>query len=220
MLRHFFAAPDFLALLRFWDSVRAAAGVAVWDGDFAIVPAALLPNLIVVTWVPVPVYRYIGSECAHRFGADTTGLPVLETLGGAYGRYISALGDEVIQRRAPIFSASVLAVGDELTVTGRLFAPFAAAPAAAPSVVMSMQLFSRSAFKLGAVGRSGFVSESQRLLVAGVPEFCARLDEARRYHHLSRFVSARAQASEWDDVAHELASGILVALTPFHDDEG
>jgi hypothetical protein len=23
MLRHFFAAPDFLALLHFWDSVRA-----------------------------------------------------------------------------------------------------------------------------------------------------------------------------------------------------
>jgi len=220
MLRHFFAAPDFLALLRFWDSVRASSGIAVWDGDIAIVPAELLPNLVVATWVPVPVYRYIGSECAHRFGADTTGLPIRETLGGAYGRYISGLGDEVIQLRAPIFSASVLEVGDELTVTGRLFAPFAAAPAAAPSVVMSVQLFTRSAFKLSVVGRSGFVNESQRLLIAGVPEFCARLDEARRYHNLARFVSTRAQASELDDIVHELASGVVVALTPFRDDQG
>ncbi len=220
MLHNFFAAPDFLALLRFWDRVRAASGVAVWDGDFAIVPAELLPNLIVAAWSPVPVYRYVGRECADRFGADPTGLPVLETLGGAYGRYIRTLGDEVIERRAPIFSASVLEVGDEVTVTGRLFAPFAAAPAAAPSMVMSVQLFSRAAFKPNAVGRSGFVNENQRLLIAGVPEVCARLDEARRYHHLARFVSARPQASEWDDVARHLASGALVALTPFRDDDG
>jgi hypothetical protein len=126
----------------------------------------------------------------------------------------------VIKRRAPIFSASVLEVGDELTVTGRLFAPFAAAPAAAPSMVMSVQLFSRAPFKLNAIGRSGFVNESQRLLIADVPEFCARLDEARRYHHLARFVSERAQASEWDDIARHLTSGALVALTPFRDDEG
>src|SRR5258708_22958662 len=100
MLHNFFAAPDFIALLRFWDRVRAASGVAVWDGDFAIVPAELLPNLIVAAWSPVPVYRYVGRECADRFGADPTGLPVLETLGGAYGRYIRTLGDEVMERRA------------------------------------------------------------------------------------------------------------------------
>src|SRR5260221_5051819 len=99
MLHNFFAAPDFLALLRFWDRVRAPSGVAVWDGDFAIVPAELLPNLIVAAWSPVPVYRYVGRECADRFGADPTGLPVLETLGGAYGRYIRTLGDEVMERR-------------------------------------------------------------------------------------------------------------------------
>jgi len=75
MLHNFFAAPDFLALLRFWDRVRAPSGVAVWDGDFAIVPAELLPNLIVAAWSPVPVYRYVGRECADRFGADPTGLP-------------------------------------------------------------------------------------------------------------------------------------------------
>src|SRR5258708_12303279 len=96
MLRHFSAAPDFLALLRFWDSVRAASGVAVWDGDFAIVPAALLPNLIVVTWVPVPVYRYIRSECADRFRPHTTGLPALQTLRGPYAPYITPLPPDVI----------------------------------------------------------------------------------------------------------------------------
>lgn len=220
MLRHFFAAPDFLALLRFWDSLRAPSGVAVWDGGVAIVPADLLPNLVVAPWIPVPIYRYIGKECTDRFGADLTGRPIAEGLGGAYGRYVRALGDEVIERRAPIFSASVLQVGDELTVTGRLFVPFAAPPAAAPNAVMSVQLFSRSAFKLDAVARSGFVNESQRLLIVDVPGICARLDQARRYHHLARFVPARAQASEWDDIAQELASGTLVALTPFRDDGG
>jgi hypothetical protein len=76
MLRHFFAAPDFLALLRFWDGLRAPSGVAVWDGDLAIVPPGLLPNLIVAAWGREPVYRYIGRECVHRFGADPTGSPV------------------------------------------------------------------------------------------------------------------------------------------------
>ena len=55
MLRHFFAAPDFLALLRFWDSVRTLSGVAVWAGNLSIVPAELLPNLIIAAWSPVPV---------------------------------------------------------------------------------------------------------------------------------------------------------------------
>src|SRR5258708_20206493 len=105
MLHNFCAAPDFVGLLRLWDRVRAASGVAVWDGDFAIVPAELLPNLIVAAWSPVPVYRYVGRECADRFGADPTGLPVLETLGGAYGRYIRTLGDEVMERRAAGASA-------------------------------------------------------------------------------------------------------------------
>jgi hypothetical protein len=48
--------------------VRAPSGAAVWDGDVAIVPAELLPNLIVAAWSSVPVYRYIGSECTDRFG--------------------------------------------------------------------------------------------------------------------------------------------------------
>jgi hypothetical protein len=143
-----------------------------------------------------------------------------EALTGAYGRYIRALGDEVIRLRAPIFSASVFEVGDELTVTGRVFTPFAVAPATAPSLIVSVQLFSRSAFKLSAVGPSGFVDESERLLIAGVPEFCAQLDEARRYHHLARFASARTEAGEWDDMAHDIASGALVALTPFRDGGG
>jgi hypothetical protein len=30
MFRHFFAAPDFLAMLRFWDASRVASGSAVW----------------------------------------------------------------------------------------------------------------------------------------------------------------------------------------------
>src|SRR5260221_12825608 len=119
MVANFCAASDFLALLRFWDRVRAPSGVAVWDGDFAIVPAKLLPNLIVAAWSPVPVYRYVGRECADRFGADPTGLPILETLGGAYGRYIRTLGDEVIERRAAAISRPPLPVWAERGETSR-----------------------------------------------------------------------------------------------------
>jgi hypothetical protein len=68
--------------------------------------------------------------------------------------------------------------------------------------------------------RSGFVNESQRLLIADVPGICARLDQARPYHHLARFMPVRAQASEWDDIARDLTSGTLVALPPFRDERG
>src|SRR5260221_4451400 len=132
MLHNFFAAPDFLALLRFWDRVLAPSGVAVWDGDFAIVPAELLPNLIVAAWSPVPVYRYVGRECADRFGADPTGLPILETLGGAYGRYIRTLGDEVIERRAPLLSARAPASRGRGGGPRRLVSPLAPPPPRAP----------------------------------------------------------------------------------------
>ena len=56
--------------------------------------------------------------------------------------------------------------------------------------------------------------------LASAPGICARLDAARRYHQLARFVPARAKASEWDDIAQDLASGALVALTPFRGGRG
>jgi len=220
MLRHFFSAPDFLNLLRFWDASRTTSGCAVWADDLARVPRELLPNLIIVDWAGEPHFRYVGSECASRFGADPTGRPLAATLGGAYAHYIRSLGDDALARREPIFSACIFEVGDDLMVTGRLFTPFVGAGAAEPNLIVSVHMFSRAAFKLSEVGRSGFINESQRLLIAGVPEVCQRLDEARRYHHLARAVPGRPQAAEWADIARDLSRSALVALRPFREAMG
>jgi hypothetical protein len=217
MLRHFFSAPDFFNLLRFWDANRAATGLVALNDDLAHVPSELLPNLIIVDWGDEPRYRYIGSECVSRFGDDPTGRPLVATLGGAYANYIRSLGDETLARREPIFSASIFEVGDELMVTGRLFTPFAAAGADEPTIIVSVHLFSRAAFKLSAVGRSGFVNESQRLLIAGVPEICRQLDKARSYHRVARAVPGRVQATEWAEVVRKLSRSALVVLRPFRE---
>jgi hypothetical protein len=217
MLRHFFSAPDFLNSLRFWDASRTAPGNAVLHDDLSRVPFGLLPNLIVADWSPEPRYRYVGRECVSRFGADPTGRPLVAALGGAYARYIRSLGDDVLARREPIFSSCIFEVGDELMVTGRLFTPFARAVSDELTIIVSVHLFSRAAFKLSDVGRSGFINESQRLLITGAPEICQRLDEVRRYHLLAGAVSSRAQASEWAEVANNLSRGALVALPPFRE---
>jgi hypothetical protein len=215
MFRHFFAAPDFLAMLRFWEASRSGAGPAVWRGDVARLPAELLPNLIVADWSGTPRYRYIGSECIARFGRDTTGQPLATTLGGSYAAYVGSLGDETIARGHPIFSTSVFEVGDELMVGGRLFTPFSDEAGKPPDTILSVHLFSRTEFKLSAVGSSGFVNESRRLLIAGVPELCVQLEEASRLHRLSRAGSGRPQSSEWTELARRLGSNVLVALQPF-----
>jgi hypothetical protein len=216
MFRHFFAAPDFLAMLRLWEASRIASGPAVWNGDLALVPAELRPNLIVVDWLGAPRYRYVGSECIARFGADPTGHPVLATLGGgAYAAYVGSLGDEAIARAQPIFSTSVFEFGEELMVSGRLFAPFGDAVGKPPGMILSVQLFSRTEFKLRAVAQSGFVNESRRVLIAGVPELCVQLEEAQRYHRLSRAVAGRPQSIEWAEIARRLSGNALVALQPF-----
>jgi hypothetical protein len=217
MLRHFFSAPDFFSLLRVWDSSRAASGRAVLPDDLARLPQALLPNLIVVDWSGEPLYRYVGSECAGRFGGDPTGRPVVATLGGSYAKYIRSLGDDVIARGQPIFSACIFQVGDELMVTGRLLTPFARTDLDEPTIIVSVQLFSRAAFQLGTVGRSGFVNESQRLLIADAPGVCQRLDEARRYHLLASTMPSAEQATVWADIARELGRSALVALRPFRE---
>jgi hypothetical protein len=215
MFRHFFAAPDFLTMLRFWETSRTGAGPAVWNGDLARLPAELLPNLIVVDWLGTPRYRYIGNECVARFGSDATGQPLATTLGGTYAAYIGSLGDEAIARGQPIFSTSVFEVGEELMVSGRLFTPFTDDAAKPPGIILSAHFFSRTEFKLKVVGSSGFVNESRRLLIAGVPELCIKLDEAARHHRLSRATSGRPQSSEWADIARRLSRNALVALQPF-----
>ncbi|MEJ0071795.1 MAG: hypothetical protein WDO24_27185 [Pseudomonadota bacterium] len=67
MTTHFFAAPDFLELLQFWDAMRGDRALPEWMDDMAAVPPALLPNLI-VTSRPDARYRYVGAECIRRWG--------------------------------------------------------------------------------------------------------------------------------------------------------
>jgi len=100
-------------------------------------------------------------------------------------------------------------------VSGRLFTPFSDAPDKPPGLIVSVHLFSRTAFKLSAVGGSGFVNESRRMLIPGVPELCAQLEAARRYHHVSRAVASRAQSAEWAEIARRLSHDALIALQPF-----
>ena len=55
----------------------------------------------------------------------------------------------------------------------------------------------------------------RRMLIPGVPELCAQLEAARRYHHVSRAVASRAQSAEWAELARRLSHDALVALQPF-----
>ncbi len=215
MLRNFFAAPDFLRLLRFWESRRGGAALADWDGDVSAIPAELLPNLIILDELPDARYRYVGAACTRRFGGDTTGRKVAETLGPAYGGYIRSLIEDALLRRAPVFSASVLQIEPEVMLTGRLFAPFALRGSPEPRIVMSAHFFSEGRFRVKDVGAQGSVLETERLLIAAVPEICARLEEARRYHHLSRATPDPALAREWDRIAVDLGAGALVALPTY-----
>jgi hypothetical protein len=216
MFSNFFDAPDFLSLLAFWEQSRDARGLARFaDGGQSRIPADLLPNVIVADWADEPRYRLVGSECKMRFGIDTTGQPVFGILEGIYADYIRSLGDEVVRRAAPIFSASVFEAEGEVMLTGRLYAPFATPDATAPDMLMSVQLFSEARFKLSAVARAGFVTETERLLIVGVPELCRLLEEARRYRLLAGIARARRETTRWDEYARDISGRVLVPLAPF-----
>ncbi|HZS83391.1 MAG TPA: hypothetical protein VFA50_10975 [Stellaceae bacterium] len=217
MLRNFFAAPDFLSLLRFWEDSRRGAAVAQWSGDRALIPPDLLPDLVIAERDEEVVYRYCGEECVRRFGGDPTGRPVYEALRGAYRRYVGSLIEDVLRRAAPLFSSSIFQHNGAVAVTGRLFAPFIRPGSAAPSIIMGIHLFRGDEFPLRAVGDSGVIDETQRLLISGVPELCARLEDARRYHQLARIARHEPSAGEWDDIARRLSRGALVPLETFRD---
>jgi hypothetical protein len=215
----FFAEPDFLALLRFWEEARGGAGLPAWDGDLARVPSSLRPNLIVSDRRGAePVYVHVGPEAVRRWGPDPSAKPVYTVLKGVHARYIRALGDEAFERCAPVFSASVYRLADEaLLLTGRLLAPFAAPGGEAPAFVMAVQLFRGPDVTLAGLGEAVFVDEIQRQMIAGAPALCARLEEARRYHSAARRLHQEAVAREMQEVARDLAGSALVTLPRFRD---
>src|SRR5690348_5879978 len=119
MLRDFFASPNFLALLRFWDSARVGRAVPEWTGDATTIPDYLRQRLIVVERQEGErqeaeaqneglIYRYLGSFNKKQFGRDPTGQTVAATLSGEYAAYLTDLTDAVLGGAAPVFSCSIL----------------------------------------------------------------------------------------------------------------
>jgi hypothetical protein len=214
MTTHFFAAPDFLDMLQFWDASRRGRRLPDWDGDLSVIPATLLPNVIVSDRRGEPVYRYVGSEVVRRWGSDPTGQVVFSNvLQGAHRDYIKSVGDEALSRQAPVFSAAAYqADPDGLIMTGRIYAPFTYQGSAEPLMMMTLQLFHGPETVLRKVGLSGIVHEIRRDLIAMVPEVCTRLEDARRYYQLSRHTHQRGLAGHIDRIAEELSGSALVPL--------
>jgi hypothetical protein len=214
MTSHFFAAPDFLELLQFWDASRGGRPVPDWSGDIAVIPATLLPNMTISDRRAEPTYRYVGPEVVRRWGSDPTGKRIhREVLAGAHSAYIRSLADETMARRAPIFSAAVYQPDAATTImTGRLFAPLTYQGSPEPCMMLTLQLFQDSKQLLQEIGPRGFVHEIRRDLIAAVPAVCARLVDARRYYQLSRHTHQRGLAQHIDGIARELAGSALVPL--------
>jgi hypothetical protein len=216
----FFAEPDFLELLQFWEASRAGRELPDWSGDIGVVPRNLLPNLIVTDRRgPEPVYQYVGAACVKRWGSDPTGKRIYsDVLVGAHGRYIRSLGEESVARRAPVFSAAVYQPdATSVIMTGRLYAPLTYRGSADPQAMMTLQLFRGSERELREIGIEGIVHEIRRDLITNVVELSARLETARRNFQISRHTRQRTLAQDVDAIAHELTGAALVSLPCLED---
>ncbi len=212
---HFFADPDFLELLQFWDASRGRRPLPDWSGDVGVVPRNLLPNLVISDRREAePRYVYCGTEIVKRWGSDPTGQKIYsETLSGAHSRYIKSLGDQARAERAPIFSAAVYQHEPATVImTGRLYAPFTYQGSAKVAAMMTLQLFRGSEATLREIGLSAVVHEIRRDLISDVPALCARLADARRDFQISRHTHRRTLAQDVDALADALTGSVLVAL--------
>jgi hypothetical protein len=214
---HFFAAPDFLELLQFWDGRRKGRQMPDWSDDLSILPANLLPNMTISDRRAEPTYLYVGSTVVQRWGSDPTGKKIhTEALSGAHSAYIKSLAEDCMARRAPIFSAAVYQRDVEnLVMTGRLFAPFTWQGSERPQFMATLQLFQGSERALREIGIARMIHETRRDLIAMVPEVCAKLEEAQRYYRLSQHTHQRGLARNIERIAQELAGSALVPL-PIH----
>jgi hypothetical protein len=207
MLRDFFASPNFLALLRFWDSARAGANRPDWNGELSSIPADLLPRLVIVERHKTLTYRYLGIEKKRQFGRDPTGATIAATLSPEYAAYITDLIETSLAGAAPVFSCSILHRDNLIKRTGRLVAPFTLRGSPSPTLIMSAHLVAGDEFKVTEVVEPGGVLETERVRIAGVPAVCARLEEIGRYHQLSQAMPDRGLAKEWDRIAASLGPG-------------
>ncbi len=212
---HFFADPDFLALLQFWDASRGGRPLPEWSGDIAVIPQALLPNLIITDRRgPEPVYLYVGAECVRRWGSDPTGRRVYsDVLSGAHRRYIKSLGDQSMAHRAPIFSTAVYQPdAANMIMTGRLYTPFTHRGSVEPRMMMTLQLFKGSERDIQEIGIKGIVHEIRRDQITNVGQLCARLEAARREYQIARHTHRRTLGQEIETIARELTGRALLPL--------
>ncbi|MBI3513088.1 MAG: hypothetical protein HY060_03350 [Proteobacteria bacterium] len=210
---HFFADPDFLELLQFWDASRGGRPLPDWSGDIAVIPHGLLPNLIISDRHAEPVYLYVGAECVRRWGSDPTGRRIFsEVLTGAHRRYIQSVGDEAMARRAPVFSTAIYQGTGAMIMTGRLYAPFTYRGSTDPLMMFTLQLFKGSERKLREIGIGAIVHEIRRDMIAEVPDLCTRLEDARRDYQISRHTHQRSLARDIERIARELTGTALIPL--------
>ena len=211
---HFFADPDFLELLQFWDASRGGRHLPDWSGDTAVIPRGLMPNLIISDRRGEPTYLYVGPECIKRWGGDPTGKRIYtEVLTGAHLRYIKSVGDEALARRSPVFSTAIYQPDAvNLIMTGRLYAPFTYRGSSEPLMMFTLQLFKGSERKLREIGLGAVVREIRRDMIAQVPDLCTRLADARRDYQISRHTHRRSLARDIEHIARELTGSALVPL--------
>ena len=211
---HFFADPDFLELLQFWDASRGGRQLPDWSGDLGVMPRGLMPSLIISDRRAEPVYLYVGPECVRRWGSDPTGRPIFsDVLTGAHRRYIQSVGDESMARRAPVFSTAIYQPdAANLIMTGRLYAPFTYRGSADPLMMFTLQLFKGSERKLREIGLDAIVHEIRRDMIAQVPDLCTRLEDARRDYQISRHTHRRSLARDIERIARELTGSALISL--------
>jgi len=213
----FFADPAFVGLLRFWHTSRGDRALPDWSSDVDALPGELLPHLAVVDLHGEPTYRYIGAEVARLWGGRPVGRPVFTVvLRGTHRRYLKSLSEEVIARRAPIFSSAVYQSSDDgVVLTGRVVAPFTDEGATEPLFLLAVQLFKGSEQDLRAIDVAGIVHELRRDLITDVVELCARLEEARRRYQIARHTRQRMFAQDVELITQELAGSALIPLPCF-----
>ena len=217
---HFFADPDFLELLQFWEASRGGRPMPAWSGDIAVIPRSLLPNLIISDRRGEPTYLYVGTECVRRWGGDPTGKRIYtEVLTGAHRRYIKSVGDEALTRRAPVFSTAVYQDAGTMIMTGRLYAPFTHQGSSDVAMMFTLQLFKGSETKLREIGLSAIVHEIRRDMIALVPDLLTRLEDARRDYQISRHTHRRSLAGDIEAIARELTGSALIPLPCFEEPE-
>jgi hypothetical protein len=216
---HFFADPDFLELLQFWDASRGARPLPDWSGDIGVFPRSLLPNLIISDRRGEATYHYVGAACVRRWGSDPTGRRAYgDVLRGAHAHYLHSLSAETLARRAPIFSVAVYQPdAADLLMTGRLHAPFTYRGSAEPCFLITVQLFKGSERELREIGIAGIVHETRRDLITNASELCTRLEDARRRYQIARQTPRRTLAQHVEEIAQELTGRALVPLPCFEE---